>query len=245
MYTRYDEVLGDKPRSVMRELVQRRVNYEPVAYLVGHREFFSLDFRVTSDVLIPRPDTETLVLELLELAKQFGAPRILDVGTGTGCIAITTAVNNPAANITAVDISLAALEIARANAAQHSVSDRVTFFDGDLFAPLDPGEPFDIIASNPPYIAEHEWESLQPDVRQHEPRLALVSGSDGLDVIRRLIAEAPGFLAPGGHLLLEIDTSQSAAVRSLLEAESAFGNIRLINDLTGRPRVALADKREC
>lgn len=243
LYTRYDEVLGDKPRSVMRELVRRRTKFEPVAYLVGHREFFSLDFRVTSDVLIPRPDTETLVLELLELSKQFDAPKILDIGTGTGCIAITTAVNNPAANVTAIDISPAALNIARANATQHSVADRVTFLESDLFAALDSAEPFDIIGSNPPYIAEHEWESLQPDVRQHEPRQALVSGNDGLDVIRRLIAQAPKFLVPGGHLLLEIDTAQADAVRSLLEAESAFENIRLINDLTVRPRVAHAVNR--
>ena len=227
----------------MRELVRRRTKFEPVAYLVGHREFFSLDFRVTSDVLIPRPDTETLVLELLELSKPFDAPKILDVGTGTGCIAITTAVNNSAATVTAIDISPAALNIAHANATQHNVADRVTFLEGDLFAPLDSSKPFDIIASNPPYIAEHEWESLQPDVRQHEPRQALVSGSDGLDVIRRVIAHAPNFLVPAGHLLLEIDTAQSDAVRNLLEAESALGNVRMINDLTGRPRVAVADKR--
>jgi len=242
LYTRYDEVLGDKPRGVMRELVLRRAKFVPVAYLVGHREFFSLDFRVTPDVLIPRPDTETLVLELVELAKAFVAPRILDIGTGTGCIAITTAVNNRAATVTAVDISPAALKVAHANAVQHEVADRLRLLEGDLFAPLNPAEPFDIIASNPPYIAEQEWESLHPDVRQHEPRQALISGSDGLDIIRRLIKQSPEFLVPGGHLLLEIDTTQSDAVRSLLEAESTFENIRLINDLTGRPRVAVASK---
>lgn len=243
LYTRYDEVLGEKPRGVMRELVKRRAQHEPVAYLVGHREFFSLNFRVTPDVLIPRPDTETLVLELLDLAKTFDAPRILDMGTGTGCIAITAAVNLPAATVTAVDISAAALRVAGENAATHNASDRVNFLEGDLFAPVGTDASFDIIASNPPYIAEDEWAALMPDVREHEPRHALLAGADGLDVFRPLIAQAVSYLTPGGHLLLEMDTAQADAVCGLLNAESRLHNIRTLNDLTGRPRVAVAMRR--
>ena len=238
LYTRYDHVLSDGERSVMRELVLRRAQREPVAYLVGHREFFSLDFQVTPDVLIPRPDTETLVLELLELSKPITAPRILDVGTGSGCIAVTAAVNRPDAHLTATDISTAALEVARTNATRHDAIKRVTLLYGDLFAPLNRDQPFDVIASNPPYIADGEWDTLDADVRQHEPRGALTAGKDGLDVIRRLITEAADYLVPGGHLLLEIDISQAEAVEALLNAETAFDDVRLINDLTGRPRVA-------
>lgn len=243
LYTRYDEVLGDQPRGVMRELVKRRAQHEPVAYLVGHREFFSLDFRVTSDVLIPRPDTETLVLELLDLAKSLDAPRILDIGTGTGCIAITAAVNLPTATVTAVDISAAALNVAAENAATHKVNDRVTFLESDLFAALGAESSFDMIASNPPYIAEEEWATLQPDVREHEPRHALLAGADGLSVFRPLIAQAVSYLVPGGHLLLEMDTAQADAVCGLLKAESQLQNVRTVNDLTGRPRVAVAERR--
>lgn len=243
LYTRYDEVLGDQPRGVMRELVKRRAQHEPVAYLVGHREFFSLDFRVTSDVLIPRPDTETLVLELLDLAKSLDAPRILDIGTGTGCIAITAAVNLPTATVTAVDISAAALNVAAENAATHKVNDRVTFLESDLFASLGAESSFDMIASNPPYIAEEEWATLQPDVREHEPRHALLAGADGLSVFRPLIAQAVSYLVPGGHLLLEMDTAQADAVCGLLKAESQLQNVRTVNDLTGRPRVAVAERR--
>jgi release factor glutamine methyltransferase len=238
LYTRYDHVLTDDERRVMRELVQRRARREPVAYLVGHREFFSLDFQVTPDVLIPRPDTETLVLELLELAKPITSPRILDVGTGSGCIAVTAAVNRPDAKLTATDVSTAALEVARTNATRHHVIERIRLLHGDLFAPLNRDQPFDVIASNPPYVADGEWETLAADVRLHEPRGALTAGPDGLDVIRRLIAEAADFLVPGGHLLLEIDISQADAVEALLSAETAFNDVRLINDLTARPRVA-------
>lgn len=232
----------------MRELVQRRAKHEPVAYLVGHREFYSLDFEVTPDVLIPRPDTETLVLELLDLVRPVepdsGSPasRILDVGTGSGCIAVTVAVNRPDALVTAVDVSPAAIEVARANAVRHNVSERVRFVESDLFAALDGEEPFDVIASNPPYVPSGEWETLPDDVRLHEPRLALESGADGLETIRRIINAAPPFLIPGGHLLLEVDIPQAEAVRDLLRAQPAFDDVRLINDLTARPRVAHARK---
>ena len=154
LYTRFDEVLNEDERSAMRDLVRRRAQSEPVAYLVGHREFFGLDFRVTPAVLIPRPDTETLVVELLDVAKPLTAPRILDLGTGSGCIAIAAAVNLPAAQITATDLSDAALAVARGNAESHHVLDRIRFLSGDLFAAVAHEERFDVVASNPPYIAD-------------------------------------------------------------------------------------------
>ncbi len=240
LYARFHEVLTDDERAAMRELVKRRAHAEPVAHLVGHREFFSLDFRVTPDVLIPRPDTETLVTELLEHVQPLPQPEILEIGTGSGCIAITAAVRHRTAAVTAVDISPAALEIARGNAATHKVSDRIAFLEGDLFATVPAGATFDAIVSNPPYIRSDEIPELQPDVRLHEPLLALDGGADGLDIVRRIVAEAPRWLRPGGLLLIEIDPSQASAVQSLLDSNPGYSDTGSINDLTGRPRVMRA-----
>ncbi len=179
LYTRFDDVLSERERTAMRDLVRRRAQSEPVAYLVGHREFFGLDFRVTPAILIPRPDTETLVLELLDVAKPLAAPRILDVGTGSGCIAVAAAVNHPTAQVTATDVSDAALAVARENAQSHHVLDRIRFLPGDLFGPVGQNEPFDVVVSNPPYIAEHEKETLQNDVRRYEPRMRALLRTDG------------------------------------------------------------------
>ncbi len=240
LYTRFDDVLSDTQRDVMRPLVRRRAQAEPVAYLVGHREFYGLDFRVTPDVLIPRPETETLVMELLDSAKQRTEPRILDVGTGSGCIAVAAAVNAPKTRIVATDVSRAALTVARENATAHDVADRIDFRQGNLFEPIKPGERFDIIVSNPPYVAEDEMETLQADVRLHEPHLALVAGPDGLDVMRRLINAAPNHLVAGGHLLVEIAPEQAAAACDLLTSQGTYAGIDLIKDLAGRPRVIRA-----
>jgi release factor glutamine methyltransferase len=243
LYTRYDELVTDEQRDRLRELVRRRAKSEPVAYLVGHREFFALDFRVTPDVLIPRPDTETLVLELLEAAKGYEAPRIVDLGTGSGCIAVAAAVNCPAASVTAVDVSEAAIAVARENAQRHKVADRIRFLQGDLFQPVGVDERFEVVVSNPPYVAEGELDQLQREVRLHEPRSALVAGPDGLDVVRRLIADSPARLVPGGQLLFEISPEQAGAVRDLLEAGGAYRDVRIVKDLSGCERVARASKR--
>ena len=243
LYTNYDQPLTDEQRAIMRDLVKRRAAAEPVAYLVGHREFFGLDFRVTKDVLVPRPDTETLIVEALEGLKQLAQPRVLDVGTGSGCIAITLAVRCPQAIVTAVDLSEPALTIARENAAKHNVSDRIQFLSGDLFAPLTDAEPFDFIASNPPYIASAEIETLQPDVRLHEPRSALDGGPDGLDIIRRLIADAPRYLLPQGKLLIEISGEQAEAVTQLLIANGSYDDIAVLKDLAKQPRVVRAVRK--
>lgn len=240
LYTRFDEVLTDEQRGTMRELVQRRAKAEPVAYLVGKREFYGLAFRVKADVLIPRPDTETLVMELLTLAKTAPSPRILDVGTGSGCIAVAIAANLKSASLTAIDISSAALEVAKENAETHKVADQIAFLEGDGFSPLPSDAAFDFIVSNPPYVTEGELDQLQADVRLHEPKLALVSGKDGLDLVRVLIQETPRHLVPGGSLLMEIAPEQAKTVEGLFEADGRYENVRMLKDLSNQPRVAAA-----
>ena len=242
LYVNFGEKLTDAERSVMRDLVKRRAQSEPVAYLVGHREFYGLDFRVTPAVLVPRPETETLVLEALNLVKSTAAPRILDLCTGSGCVAVAIAFHHKTAQMTATDLSPAALEITKENAAKHAVGDRIQYGEGDLFAALPQPERFDLIVSNPPYVAEREIESLPADVRNHEPLLALRAGSQGLDVISRLVAQAPQYLNPGGSLLIEFSPEQAVAVSALIEATGAFESSRLVKDPSGRTRIIVAKK---
>ena len=240
LYVQYHELLTDDQRAVMRDLVKRRAQAEPVAYLVGHREFFALDFRVTPDVLIPRPETETLVLQLIAAAKSQPNVRILDVGTGSGCIAIAAAVNIPSAAVTAIDISPRVLDVARDNASRHAVGERIRFLEGDLLAPLSSHDLFDLIVSNPPYVADGEMATLPADIRLHEPSLALQAGPHGLDVIVRLIADAPAHLASGGVLFIEISPEQNAAVCSLFHESGKFEPARTIKDSSGKERVVTA-----
>jgi release factor glutamine methyltransferase len=235
LYTDYDSVLPDDVRARMRALVKRRAACEPVAYLVGHREFFSLEFEVNRDVLIPRPDTETLVVEALDRLKGHERPRVLDLGTGSGCIAVAIAVNHRSAAVTAIDASDAALAVAAGNARRHAVADRIEFRQGDLFAPVMHDEPFDVIVSNPPYVPAAEIERLAPDVRDHEPRTALDGGVDGLDVVRRIIGEAAPHLVTGGWLLLECSPEQTTQVAELLTA-AGFAEVVVRQDLAGRGR---------
>lgn len=240
LYTRFDEQLSEPQRAVMRTLVRRRAQSEPVAYLVGHREFFSLDFRVTPNVLIPRPETETLVVELLTSIEPLANPRVADIGTGSGCIAVAVAANNPRVEITAVDISEAALSIARENAGRHGVSDRIRLVEGNLLEPLAGQPPFDAIVSNPPYVADGELPTLQPDVRLHEPNQALSAGEDGLNVIRRLILGAHSHLTGGGVLLMEISPEQSDAIVRLLNDAGYYTGVRIVKDSSGDARVVHA-----
>jgi release factor glutamine methyltransferase len=240
LYTQYDQELTPQHRVVMRELVKRRAAREPVAYLVGYREFFGIDFEVNADTLIPRPDTETLVLELLDLARELpAATSILDIGTGSGCIAVSIATGLRSAQLTATDISPAALAVAVANATTHEVADRIAFLEGNLFEPLDSHAHFDFIVSNPPYVTTDEIDQLAPDIRDHEPHTALDGGRDGLDLIRQLIASAPRYLAPAGTLLCEISPEQADAVKALLGEQPAFGTPRLVEDLAGEARVVV------
>jgi release factor glutamine methyltransferase len=242
LYTAFDEEPSEAVRSTFRELVRRRAEGEPVAYLVGHREFYSLTFRVGPAVLIPRPETETLVLVLIDLVKAAGmsAPAIADVGTGSGVIAICAAKYLPQAQLVAIDTSPEALALARANAADHGVAERIEYLEGDLLGPVASGREFDLIVSNPPYVSDSEWEALAPDVRHYEPRTALVAGPQGTEVIARLIPQAAERLRPGGHLLLEISPMIHEAVLGLLAAEPRLEPQPTVKDLARHPRVVVA-----
>jgi len=240
LYVQYNELLTDDQRTVMRDLVKRRAQAEPVAYLVGHREFFALDFRVTPDVLIPRPETETLVVQLIAAAKSRPNPRILDVGTGSGCIAVAAAVNVPGATVSAIDISPRALDVAKDNASRHAVAERIRFLEGDLFAPLSSEDQFDLVVSNPPYVADAEMATLPADIRLHEPQLALRAGPNGLDVVALLITAAPAHLAAGGALFIEISPEQASAVSSLIRESGQFEPPRTVKDSSGKERVVIA-----
>ena len=228
--------LGAESAARFASLVERRAGGEPVQYILGEAEFYGLPFRVTPDVLIPRPETEHLVEEAIRLAGEFAQPRIVDVGSGSGAIAVALAHKLPEARVTSIDISTKALEIARGNASRNGVS--VRFLEGDLLAPVG-RERFEIVVSNPPYVPLADKDSLSVEVREFEPSLALFAGPDGLDVYRRLIPAACERLMPGGALVMEIGFGQAEAVRSLL-AESDFGRVWFIKDLQGIVRVACA-----
>ena len=221
-----------------RALIARRLAGEPVQYIFGECEFYGLPFDVTRDVLIPRPETEHLVEKAIELSAHFAAPRILDVGTGSGAIAVALAVQLPGASITAIDISCAALNVARCNARRHRVAERIRFPSGDLLAPV-AGEQFEIVVSNPPYVAAAERESLAVEVRDYEPPQALFAGPDGFDVYRRLIPAAYAALVPGGAIALEIGYAQQAGIGELL-ALAGFREVEFTTDLQGIPRIASA-----
>jgi release factor glutamine methyltransferase len=243
LFMRFDEVPADADRAKFRELIQRRVAGWPVAYLVGSRAFYMLTFDVDPAVLIPRSDTETLVLEALKRLKPLTAPEVLDIGTGSGCIAISLAHQKKDARVTATDVSPDALAVAQRNATKHGVADRMAFLQGDLFAPLPGGSQFDLIASNPPYIAQSEFSALAPDVRDHEPRLALDGGPDGLAFYRRIATGVGPFLKPGGSLLLEIGYTQEDPVRRLLAERPELEVGATLKDMGGHPRVVTARKR--
>ena len=247
LYTAFDSVPGQRVRTAFRDLVRRRAEGRPVAYLVGRREFYSLSFRVTPDVLIPRPETELLVVALLELARAPAgrAPTITicDVGTGSGVIAVSAAKHLPGARVTALDVSPAALAVARANAAEHGVQEQVELIESDLFSAVPPERRFDFVVSNPPYVSEAEIASLPRDVREFEPRQALVAGPCGTEVIESLVPQAAERLNPGGHLLLEINPALHDAVQALLEADGRFEPGPTVKDLARLPRVVQAKRK--
>lgn len=237
LYTRYGEVLSEAERARMRDFVRRRANAEPVAYLVGYKEFYSLPFKVTPDVLIPRPETEMLVLEAVEFAKERGGKttRMLDLCTGSGCVGVAAARNHAGLEVVATDVSRAALAIAAENAERNGVSGRVTFLEGDLFGAVPTGARFDVIASNPPYVTTGEMESLAKDIRAHEPALALEAGEEGLDCLRRIAEEVAEFLNPGGLLLVEMDPKQTSVFVEWLRPR--FNEVSVLKDLGGQARV--------
>ncbi|QEL14346.1 peptide chain release factor N(5)-glutamine methyltransferase [Limnoglobus roseus] len=238
LIVRYDELPTDAEKTAFRELVKKRLDRCPTAYLVGVREFYLLPFEVTPAVLIPRPDTETLVDAAIDFLKKRPTPTALDVGTGSGCVAVSLANAVKAATVTAADVSPDALAVAKRNAKRNGVADRVQFLNGNLFSPLSAGTSFDLIVSNPPYIPPVEIETLMPEVKDHEPRIALDGGTDGLAFYRRLSAESGRWLKPGGGLMVEIGHTQADAVRNLFES-AGFQVGKTIKDRGGRPRVVV------
>jgi len=245
LYTRFDQTIPDDKRAEFRQLVIRRSEHKPTQYILGKCEFFSLEFRVTQAVLIPRPETEHLVEALIERANEIADAKILEIGTGSGCITIAAATALPNAQFCAVEISNDALEVARENARRHEVDSRIHFVQGDLFGPA-AGRTFDFVVSNPPYVSEAEWQSLAPEVRDFEPRGALVGGPDGLDVYRRIIPQAGEFLAPGGSLLLELPAGEAQQIREIAAGGSLLSVETTIHDHQGIERVLVltASKQE-
>lgn len=221
LYTRFEEELTSQQRAVMRELVGRAAQHAPVAYLVGQKEFFSLTFSVTPAVLIPRPETETLVEQVIEhcRARAWAAPVLLELGTGSGCIAVAVLKHLPEARVVATDIDPAALEVARQNAERHGVASRLILIEADRLA-LPAGmcgvKEFDVVMSNPPYVAARELAALAPNVRDHEPRHALTDEADGLSFYVALAEETPKLLASGGAVFVEIAAGQAEAVIQLM-----------------------------
>jgi release factor glutamine methyltransferase len=243
LYTRFAETVSDAVRAAYRELLRRRAAHEPVAYLVGHKEFFSLDFEVGPDVLIPRPDSEFVILEFVRLARDRPAVTVVDVGAGSGNLSVAAARQHAGARVIAIDLSAAALAIARRNAERHGVADRIEFLEGDLLSPLPTDSQADFLISNPPYIPTEELDRLPEGVRRYEPRWAIDGGPGGLDVVGRLIHGAAEHLKPDGQFILEIGAPQESAVRQRMEATGAFELRPTIRDYAGHPRVVSATRR--
>jgi len=239
LITDADKPVADVSLSRFHELVSRRMTGEPAQYITGTQDFYGRRFEVNPDVLIPRPETEGLI----ETAVSFVSPTIspfwiCDVGTGSGCIAITLLCEKHFAHAIGVDISEAALEVAKRNANAHNVANRVSFIQSDCFDALTRDNTFDLIVSNPPYVSAKVLQGLQREVRDHEPRVALTPGDDGLAIIRRLIKEAPPFLKPGGHLVIEIGFDQSEKIAELLDPE-VWELLRIAPDLQQIPRIVV------
>ncbi len=238
LYTQYDQPLSDNERTLMRSLVKRRAAAEPVAYLVGHREFFSLEFEVAPEVFIPRPDTETLVSLALDLLKPLKSPQVLELCTGTGCVPIAIAKNHSTVAVTTVEKNPAPFSVAQRNIEKHALTDRVNLLRGDLFEPIEPRKQFDIVVSNPPYIPKAEISTLDADVRSHEPHEALDGGEDGFDIIRLLVQQSPDYLKSGGWLMFELSPEQAESACQLMR-ERGYSDVRSEDDLSAQPRVVL------
>jgi release factor glutamine methyltransferase len=240
LYLQFDRPLTEDELEKYRGFVRRRLRREPLQYIVGRAGFRKLDFEVNRSVLIPRPETEVLVDQVLGWVRERGAEAVLDVGTGSGAIAVSVA-NESAARVVATDVSADAIVVARRNAERAHVSDRVELRQGSLLEVLGAGERFPVIAANLPYVADVEGAGLAPEVKDWEPGSALFAGTDGLDLIRVLVAEAWKHLAAPGLLVLEVGATQAAAVVSLIEAVAHYQNIRVIRDLAGRERIVRAE----
>jgi release factor glutamine methyltransferase len=240
LYLQFDRPLRADELAEFKARLLRRAKREPLQYIEGQAAFRDLTLRVDPRVLIPRPETEVLVQEVLDRARGRDALSALDVGTGSGAIALALAAEGPFRRVVATDVSADALEVARANAAQVETGAEVEFRLGSLYDAV-PGERFDVIASNPPYVGTEERDSLDAEVRDWEPAGALFAGTGGLDVIRPLVARAPEHLNPGGLLAMEIGAAQADAVCELVRATAAFAEPQVRRDLAGRDRIVLAE----
>lgn len=235
-----DDAASSDTQNSLVALIARRRAGEPIQYITGEAEFFGFPFTVAPGVLIPRPETEHLVEEVIRLAGAFTEPRIADIGTGSGAIAIALAYSLPQAHIIATDFSPQALAIAKQNVARNGVENRIEFFEGDLLAPL-AGQSFHIIASNPPYVPLVDLDSLSVEVREHEPHAALFAGDDGLLIYHRLIPDARALLISGGWLVMEIGYGQQPAIEKMM-IESRYGSVHFIPDYQGIPRILIGQQ---
>jgi release factor glutamine methyltransferase len=242
-YKNPDMTLSDAQLAAFRKLLARRLQWEPVAYITGHKEFWTFTLAVNSSVLIPRPDTEIIVEETLEVYSNYNSPqvRILDIGTGSGAIALALALEIPSVKVVATDTSQAALTLAKKNAAVWGLQEKIDFRQGSLFEPVE--GLFDIIVSNPPYIAAKDYEELPVSVRAFEPREALLAGVSGLEFYEKLIYQAAPYLKKNGWLLLEIGAKQEAGVREIMEASGFYESIEMRRDYAGLPRVIKARRK--
>ncbi len=241
LYTEFDAVVSPPNLTALRELVKRAAEQEPVAYLVGKAEFYSLEFDVSPACLIPRPETELLVQRAIEFIRTRGDhPRVLDLCTGCGCIAVAIAKNVTGCQVTASDISDKAVSVAEKNVTQYGLADHVTLLLGDLWEAIEGQEPFDLIVSNPPYVSISEYQSLDKNVRDYEPNSALLAGPEGLDIYQRIIPEAGRYLKPSGLLMMEIGYQQGEIVQKLLGQTKQFQDIEVIQDFQKHDRVVKA-----
>jgi release factor glutamine methyltransferase len=242
-YKNPDMTIGETKLTAFRNLIARRLQWEPVAYITGRKEFWSFTLEVNNSVLIPRPDTEIIVEEVLDVYRNFNSlpVRILDIGTGSGAIALALALEIDGAKVVATDISDAALKLAQKNAATLGLKEKIDFHHGNLLEPVD--GLFDIIVSNPPYIAANDYEELPASVKVFEPREALLAGESGLEFYEKLIYQAAGYLQKNGWLLLEIGAKQEAGIREIMKDSGFYDSIEMRRDYAGLPRVIKARRK--
>jgi release factor glutamine methyltransferase len=249
LYLRFDQIIDSAKRDEFRNLVKRAAEHEPIAYLIGYKDFFSLSFQVSSAVLIPRPETELLVQWLIRKVRsgyvgKEETLKILDIGTGSGCIAVAIAKNLPnPGKIVAVDRSKDALEVARVNIEKHGVGGNVILKESDLFSSIDEGEKFDFIVSNPPYVTPEDYAALPKHIKEYEPRSALEAANGGLDVIGKIVSQGVQYLHPGGYLAMEIGYNQKEAVAKLFE-NNGYTEVAFELDAADIARIAIGRIKE-
>jgi release factor glutamine methyltransferase len=247
LYIRMHGQVRTDERKALEDLIKRRTSGEPLQYILGHQEFWSFNLKVDPRVLIPRPETEHLVEEALSSLAKISSkkiPSVLELGTGSGAIAISLAREVKHIFLVATDLSGEALLVARENAKQASVFDKIEFVRGDLLTPFHPGEAFDLILSNPPYLSDSEIGDLSREVRDHEPIVALKGGKDGLEFYRRLIFQLPSYLKREGWVLVEVGSNQASSVSEMIEVAGCFGKPEKVKDLAGIERVVKAQLKE-